>query len=364
MNIQDTRNIEGTKIMKLRDHPGVVSKGDFFRVDPSALKVDPRYNVRDLTTPESVAYISELADSIAENGVRVPLEIRLDGEDLIVVSGHCRLAATKLAIERGCEIKLIPAKAEPPGINDADRDLSLIIHNSGKPLSPLEIADVVFRLSQHGWEESVIARKCGWKSVQTVKNYLDMRAMPADAKDMVKAGEVSATLAAKVTKQKGSKAAETLKAARADATERGKNKVTQKAVTRVSKPSTPPLKGQADTYLDFVAVAEKAQSLARSNHGILSNEDALAILGGLCATYGKVRGNGAEAPVVTVAAAPQEAPRLPPHIKRLLDLMRPFAEFDDLNQVSECSDDDMVTFPAKHIKAIAAAYRQAMGVEA
>ena len=68
--------------MQLRDHTAVQSKRDYFTVDPRELKIDATYNVRDLTSLETRAHIEDLKASIAVNGVRVALEVRLEGEDI------------------------------------------------------------------------------------------------------------------------------------------------------------------------------------------------------------------------------------------------------------------------------------------
>jgi ParB/RepB/Spo0J family partition protein len=188
--------------MRLREHsaiqPGAL---DIFRADPRQLVVQDGYNVRDLTTPDAQEKLRELADSIAEVGVTDPLVVRFDGERIIVVEGHRRLAATMLAIEAGAEIKSVPIYQEPRGVSPEQRDLGLILSNSGEPLTPLEKAKVIGRLVAHGWPHQEIAKKCGWKSVGSVGQYLDMLAMPEAVKEQVRQGDVSATMARQIVKE-------------------------------------------------------------------------------------------------------------------------------------------------------------------
>src|SRR3954462_177854 len=88
-------------------------KRDLLMFDPRKIKVDPGYNIRDLSTEEAQEKLRDLSRSIASIGVQQPLTVRLKGDEPFVVSGHRRLAATLLAIEGGAEIKTIPCIAEP-----------------------------------------------------------------------------------------------------------------------------------------------------------------------------------------------------------------------------------------------------------
>lgn len=227
--------------MQFRDHPArQPGKRDFYFVDPQQLKIEPDYNVRDLSTPDAMDRLDELKRSIIANGVRVPLEVRLDGDDIFIVAGHRRHAATMLAISEGHDIKAIPVIPEPKGRNDAERTLDLVVSNSGEPLAPLEMAEVVRRLLAFGWPEAQIAQRLGWKSIGTVKHYVDMLEMPAEVQGMVKRNEVSATTAVKEVRKNGATAAvETLREAKTIATEAGKTKVTDKSVKAVTQQRKP-----------------------------------------------------------------------------------------------------------------------------
>jgi ParB family transcriptional regulator, chromosome partitioning protein len=216
--------------MQFRDHPAVAGKRDSYPVDPRALKIDPSYNVRDMQDPETIAHVRWLADSIKENGVKVPLEVRLDGEDIFIVAGHCRHAGTMLAISEGADIATVMVIPEPKGTNEVERTLNLVTSNSGKPLTPLAIAEVVRRLLAFGWTNEAIAKRLGWKSVASVENSIVLLGASADVQDMVRSGAVSASTASKVIRKEGSKAGATLKAAAAVAKSNGKDKVTSKSI--------------------------------------------------------------------------------------------------------------------------------------
>jgi ParB family chromosome partitioning protein len=209
--------------MQLRD---VGTKSDFYKIDPRIIKVDPGYNIRDLSTPEAQAKLQDLARSIASIGVQQPLTVRMKGDDVYVVAGHRRLAATMIAIENGAEIKTIPCMGEPKGTSEEDRTADLIVSNSHDPLKALEVAAGIKRLVAFGWESEKIAERCGWSSAQTVENYLALLSAPEEVKDMVRSGEVSASTAREVVRKHGDKAGETLANAKRQANSEGKSRVT------------------------------------------------------------------------------------------------------------------------------------------
>lgn len=182
--------------MQIREHPGVQGKRDFYPFDPRLLKIDASFNVRDLDAPDERPELDELKQQIRESGVRVPLEIRLVGEDVVIAAGHRRHKVVMELIAEGVEIETVPVIHEPKYINDADRDLGLIISNSGKPLSSLQKAAVVRRLMAHGWDEKKIAGKTGL-SVATINNLVKVEALPEAVKEQVKQGDISASLAVK-----------------------------------------------------------------------------------------------------------------------------------------------------------------------
>lgn len=182
--------------MELKHHEAVLKRGDSFVIDPRMLKVDVSYNVRDLSTTDTREHIAGLKESIANNGVRVPLEVRLSGTDIFVVSGHCRHAAVMELIAEGRDDILgVPCVREPSSINDAERTLNLVISNSGKPLTTLEVSEVVRRLEAFGWTEAEIQKRMRWKSRASVKQHLEVAALPEAMKDHIRKEEISPTTA-------------------------------------------------------------------------------------------------------------------------------------------------------------------------
>jgi ParB family chromosome partitioning protein len=219
--------------MQFRDHSAVVGKRDFYPIDPRQIKIDPNYNVRDLTTPEAIAELQELKNSIIENGVVTPIRVRLDGKDIILVRGHRRLAATMLAIAEGHDIKAINAEPEPKGTNELDRIYDLGLSNDQVPLNPLEFANIVKKALNFGQTPAQIAKRLA-KSPAVIEYAITLLSAGEDVKAMVRSGEVSATTAARIVKAEGSKAGATLKAAGEVAKAAGKAKITAKSIKKVT----------------------------------------------------------------------------------------------------------------------------------
>jgi hypothetical protein len=124
----------------------------------------------------------------------------------VVTNGHCRLLAVKLVMSEGVEIKSVPVRVEQRYNNEADRTLSMITRNSGKPLTPLETAMVIRKLLGYGWSIPDISTKTGY-SAKKINWHMDLLSTNPEIQNLVKDGKVSATLAIKTVKEKGQEAA-------------------------------------------------------------------------------------------------------------------------------------------------------------
>lgn len=206
-------------------------RSDLYRIAPQNLKIKEGWNVRDAETLD----LQELKDSIKELGVKQPLTVQTEGDSIFVTDGHRRYAAVMELISEGVEIKTVPVQVEDRYSNPADHVASMIVRNSGKPLTPVEQARVFKRLRDYGLSETEIAQKVG-KSRQWIISMLELNAAPEELKSLVKTGKVTATLAQQViAKEGGEKAAETLTKAVKKAEAEGKTKATAKHVEKSAK---------------------------------------------------------------------------------------------------------------------------------
>lgn len=210
-------------------------RSDIHRVAPSKLKVRPNWNSRDPNAPENIEHIDMLAQSIAQIGVKEPLTVSWEDGEAWIVDGHCRHAASLRAISHyKCELKTIPVKTEERYASEADRVLSQLVRNSGKPLTLIEQGVVYKRLLALGWQQQEIAAKVGLSSSR-ISQILGLQVLPEGVKAMVVNGTVSAGMAVQQVQESGGTAAEKeLKQALTAAKAEGKNKVLPRHVAEVT----------------------------------------------------------------------------------------------------------------------------------
>lgn len=143
-----------------------VGRSDIHHIDPRIIEEYPGYNGRFNYTG-----IEELAESIKNSGLRVPLKVFVEGEQIYVSAGHRRLRAIKLLIEKGEDIKSVKCELEPKHFNLDDRIFDLVLTNDGVPFTQLEEGHIYLRLVNGGYNQTEIAGKVG-KSQAHISNCL------------------------------------------------------------------------------------------------------------------------------------------------------------------------------------------------
>jgi ParB family chromosome partitioning protein len=141
-----------------------------------------------------------LAKSIAENGVREPLKVYVDGDDVFITNGECRYRAVMLCIERNIDIKTVPVLAEDKNGNDADRLFTQFISNSGKPFGPIENARLFKRLLDMGWKQQDVAKKTGFSGGR-ISQLLELLTLPVVLQKFITEGKASASMVLSVFKK-------------------------------------------------------------------------------------------------------------------------------------------------------------------
>jgi len=223
--------------MALRDQ--AISRGASILIfDPHEIQEIDTFNTRNMDSPETIAYIRGMADAIKECGNEMfpPITITQEGDKIAVMAGWCRRRAHVLAMDEGAPIKgiqcLAAGKKKPEEVT-----LDILTSNSGLPLSAMERAKAIKRLQSFLWSPADIAKKTGW-SVTTVNNLIQLYDSPDAITAMVQSGQVSATLATKLVKEKGADAAQSeLQSAIDTSIKADKKKVTQGDLGRVKTKS-------------------------------------------------------------------------------------------------------------------------------
>lgn len=197
-----------------------VTRRDYFTIDPRKITLDANYNLRDLSTPDAIVGLEQLAQSIRESGLRVPLLVRKEDDNIVLVQGHRRHAAIMILIDNGVPFEAVECIPEQGARSAEDRTLDLFLSNEGEPLTELEKAAGVVRLLSYGWSEERIADKLGRSKsyVNRLRAYEDQ--LPERVKRMVRDGEVAAATAFNTVRTEGAEAGTAiLEDARADAEE-------------------------------------------------------------------------------------------------------------------------------------------------
>lgn len=217
------------------------SSSDLWMVPYEDIRVIPGFNVR-VRNAEYEAHVRNIKDSIIANGYYrdKPLEgyvAKEDGKNVIYVTGgHTRHEAAGLAIEEGHPLEALPVIVKPAGTSQEDLTVALVTGNSGRPLTPIEMAIVVKRLQGFGLDTKTIANRLGYGK-KYIEDLLTLLSAPAAVRKLVEQGKVSATLALSELKKDASGAAKKLTEAAKTVEATGKTKVTKKALKpAVDKP--------------------------------------------------------------------------------------------------------------------------------
>lgn len=206
---------------------------DVYMVPIDAVHVYEGFNVR-VPGPALDAHIRWIADSILANGYypEEPLGgfVALDklGEPRIYVhKGHCRLAGAKLARSEGADLQALPLITVPKETALEDIVVELATTNSGKPLTPYELAIVCKRLSGYGWTSSTIAKRLG-RSSTYVDGLLGIMGAPLAIREMIQEGTLTVATAQQALSRYGVNAVSKLTAAIQTAKTHGKEHVSAK----------------------------------------------------------------------------------------------------------------------------------------
>lgn len=170
-----------------------VGRKDLFKIKLSEIEELPGFNVRH-DSPEMVAHIDALAESIAAQGQLEPVTAySTEDGHIYLTNGHCRVAAMRLLVGRGELAEDHPVLVLVERDTDEEsRTLALLTRNSGKPLTAQERSEVVARLEGLGMTRADIARKSGISDVYVAK-LATFAAMPEEIKDKVSRGEATVT---------------------------------------------------------------------------------------------------------------------------------------------------------------------------
>ena len=187
------------------------SSSDLWKVPPQSIVVLPGYNIR-IKNARYRERVEAIKESILVNGF-LPDHPRSgyvnrtgDGDEVVLIGGHRRLEATLLAIKEGAEIDTVPVIIKPKGTDMGDLFVDLKVGNDGEPLSMLEQALLCKRLITFGWNAVQVAERFGYKTSQTVDNYLVLAGAGDAIHNYISEERISASLAIQLLTKHGVKA--------------------------------------------------------------------------------------------------------------------------------------------------------------
>lgn len=168
-------------------------KKDLLMVAPQNLVVADGFNVRN-----DMGDLNALKESILDTGLQVPIKAKkISGEDKYqVIDGHRRLRAIMLAIEEGNKIPYVEV------INftgtEEDQVISMLVTGTGqKPLTDVEQAEAIKRLTNFGFRVEDLAKKMG-RSIPHAYYLLKISNLPQRVKNLIQEGYVSGLLAVEI----------------------------------------------------------------------------------------------------------------------------------------------------------------------
>lgn len=204
------------------------SKKSIYMIDPKDIYIDPEWNERNMSSPDTLQHIDDLAYSFSKVGIKDPVTVVSRDNQAALTDGYCRMAAIKVAAEKyGTVIKAVPVRIEERGTNEADHIAGMITRNSGRDLNTGEQAGVVKRLLVLGLAKDEIADKIG-KTLTHVDNCMLLLEADPTILAHVRDGDVSSRFVLETVKAKDDKALPVITKAIATAKEKGKTKATKR----------------------------------------------------------------------------------------------------------------------------------------
>lgn len=194
------------EVTRLRDLK--VGSADLIKLKPTDIEIEVGHNPRDYHLPENRAHLDQLKRSIKEEGFNTafPLVVRFEKTGpttgkAVLVDGECRLRSVLELITEGEPIESVPV-IQTPGGNQADRLLTAIMANTGKPLSKWESGKAFVRFQKYGWEPEVIAKRTGF-TLRFIQEAIELADAPQEVREMLSQQAVTPSLALSVMRETG-----------------------------------------------------------------------------------------------------------------------------------------------------------------
>lgn len=204
-----------------------IGKMTGFRVDPRKIEVEPGFN-----RPISMEHVAQIEASIDAGAVIPPIDVRVEAGRIILVDGEHRWRAVMNLISKGRDIESMAANEFKGG--EEERVAHLLTSSQGLGIAPHHAGEKYKLLITWGWSADKIAARVG-KSKSHIEQCLLLANSNRDVRKALDQGEVSASVAATLVRQHGSKAGKVIAGHLEQAKATGGKRVTASAIKPKSR---------------------------------------------------------------------------------------------------------------------------------
>jgi ParB family chromosome partitioning protein len=191
------------------------------------IRIETGYNVRAFA-PEHDADDAQLLADIGRNGIRTPLDVRIEDGFFYVVAGHRRFGALQLLAAKDARRaeRTIPCNVLGGMLDDkAGRVRDIARSNLHKGLTPYQKGLLCLDMKAGGMSDDDIGRELAVTG-RAVRDMMRLAQVSPDVVAHIKAGSIGDTLALETVKAEGDNAGAVIAAALKIATGMGKTRVT------------------------------------------------------------------------------------------------------------------------------------------
>jgi hypothetical protein len=199
------------------------------KVHDNQIKFREGHNARTFYDPEK---LEALADSIiALGGIQEPImgDLLHDGT-LIVLKGHRRVLANRIAIARGgkvAHLQMVEAFLTPKSFNEIDRTIAMMLENLKEEVDMKGQAESILQLKGYGLSNADIAKKLPGLNEMQISLRLTYAGLSKEEQKLIEDGKISPTAAVKLARKVSDPAKRIEVIEKAAAGEDGKLKVTE-----------------------------------------------------------------------------------------------------------------------------------------
>lgn len=173
------------------------------KIHDSQIKFREGHNARTVYDQEK---LEALADSIiALNGIQEPImgDLLHDGT-LIVLKGHRRVLANRIALSRGKKFKhleMVEAFLTPKSFNEIDRTIAMMLENLKEEVDMKGQAESILQLKAYGLSNADISKKLPGLNEMQISLRLTYAGLSEAEQKLITNGKISPTAAVKLARK-------------------------------------------------------------------------------------------------------------------------------------------------------------------